>query len=143
MAAETRNICKWRSMCAMTKPRSTMPVTAIATFLPTMVLHNAPAGLLGHTLRDFLAGSDVCRSATAPSSNWVVMCCLQLLWSSLFGGTAGPLDAGNGRFQQQSARALHRRDRSQWVTPGCPTPESVAAGCLSLERSRDARTPGR
>src|SRR6266404_9551767 len=142
MASAPRKIFKLPSMCATTKPTSTMPVTAITTFLPTMVLHNATAGLLGHTLRDFLAGSDLCRSAAAPLSNWVVMCCLQLLWSSLFGGTAAPLDAGDGRCQQQSASAFHLRDGSQWVTPGCPVPESVAAGCLSLRRSRCARTPG-
>src|SRR2546422_1960868 len=77
MASAPRKTFKLPSMCAITKPTSTMPATAITTFLPTMVLHNVTAGLLGHTLRDLLIGSDRCRSATVPSSNCVVMCCLQ------------------------------------------------------------------
>jgi hypothetical protein len=31
----------------------------MTTFLPTMVLQSAAAGLLGHTLRGFRAGTDV------------------------------------------------------------------------------------
>src|SRR5258705_13544231 len=85
MASAPRKIFKLPSMCAMTKPTRTMPVTAITTFLPTMVLDNVAAGLLGHTWRDLVTGSDLGRSATVPSSNWVVICCLQLLWSSLCG----------------------------------------------------------
>src|SRR5437667_6832907 len=110
MASAPRKIFKLPSMCATTKPTSTMPVTAITTFLPTMVLHNATAGLLGHTLRDFLAGSDLDRSATVPSSNWVLMSCLQPLSSSFFRGTGLPLDAGTGECQQDRASVFHRRD---------------------------------
>jgi hypothetical protein len=53
MACAPRKIFKLPSMCAMTKPTSTMPVTAITTFLPTMVLHSATIGLLGQTLWGF------------------------------------------------------------------------------------------
>src|SRR5258706_10460848 len=108
MASAPRKIFKLPTICAMTKPTSTMPVTAITTFLPTMVFHNATAGLLGHTLRDFLTGSDLRRSATVPSSNRVAMCRLQPL-SSSFRGTGVPQGAGNGEFQQQSTSARNVR----------------------------------
>ena len=42
-------------MCAMTNPTRTTPVTAITTFLPTMVPHNATTGLAGQNPR-FVAG---------------------------------------------------------------------------------------
>src|SRR5262245_45011242 len=47
-------------MCAMTKPTSTMPVTAITTFLPTIVPHNRASGLLGQTLRGFATAIAMC-----------------------------------------------------------------------------------
>jgi hypothetical protein len=73
MACAPRKIFKLPSMCAMPKPTSTMPVTAITTFLPTMVSHNAMAGLLGHTRRDLPTGSDLGRPAAVPSSVWDAM----------------------------------------------------------------------
>src|SRR6266571_1300101 len=139
MASAPRKIFKLPSICATTKPTSTMPVTAITTFLPTMVLHNATAGLLGHTLRDVLTGSDLRRSATGPSSNRVVMCCLQPLSSSSSRGTSVPLGAGNGEFQQHSASAFHRCDGSPWAAPGCSAQDDrVRVSPLAFSREQSA-----
>src|SRR5436309_154139 len=60
MAWAPRKILRFPSMCAMTKPTSTMPVTAITTFLPTIVPHNAASGLLGQTLRGFATAIAMC-----------------------------------------------------------------------------------
>src|SRR5271157_1696551 len=46
-------------------------LTAITTFLPTMVPHRATAGLLDHTPRGFLAGPSLLRSAGLSLTN----CC--------------------------------------------------------------------
>ena len=40
-------------MCAMTNPTRTMPVTAITTFLPTMVPHSTTIGLVDQKPRGF------------------------------------------------------------------------------------------
>src|SRR5271166_4357543 len=48
-----------RVLCQDSLPR----LTAITTFLPTMVPHSATAGLLDHTPRGFLAGPSLLRSA--------------------------------------------------------------------------------
>src|SRR5579871_6226215 len=52
MASAPRKTLRLPSMCATTKPTSARPVTAITTFLPTMVPQSTAAGLLGHTLRE-------------------------------------------------------------------------------------------
>src|SRR5437879_5626713 len=60
MAWAPRKILRFPSMCAMTKPTSTMPVTAITTFLPTIVPHNTASGLPGQTLRGFATAIAMC-----------------------------------------------------------------------------------
>ena len=62
MASAPRKILRLPSMCAMTNPTRTTPVTAITTFLPTMVPHKATAGLVDQTRRGFQAGSGLLRS---------------------------------------------------------------------------------
>src|SRR5258708_11428021 len=51
MVGAPRNIVRLPSMCAMTNPTRMRPVTAITTFLPTMVPHSEMAGLADHTPR--------------------------------------------------------------------------------------------
>src|SRR5258707_13031763 len=51
MVGAPRNIFKFPSMCATTKPTRTIPVTAITTFLPTIVLHSNTNGLPDQTPR--------------------------------------------------------------------------------------------
>ena len=46
MASSPRKILRLPSMCAMTNPTRTTPVTAITTFLPTMVPQSTTTGLL-------------------------------------------------------------------------------------------------
>src|SRR5271163_4332549 len=73
MASAPRKILRLPNMWAMTKPTSTRPVTAITTFLPTMVPHSTTAGLLDQTRRALLTGADRGRSAAVPSSNRVAI----------------------------------------------------------------------
>src|SRR5258706_15253052 len=51
MVGAPRNIFKFPSMCATTKPTRTIPVTAITTFLPTIVPHSTTNGWLDQTPR--------------------------------------------------------------------------------------------
>ncbi len=85
-------------MCAITNPTSTIPVTAITTFLPTIVRQRASAGLVGQTCRDVPRGSGRLRSTTA-----AVSCC---------GCIVGILkDPGHGwPTAVDQARATHQRD---------------------------------
>src|SRR5690242_15908503 len=66
MAPAPRKIFRLPSMCPTTKATSTAPVTAMTTFLPTMVLHSATAGLLGHTVGERRAGARGAWSAAVP-----------------------------------------------------------------------------
>src|SRR6185436_5141730 len=51
MVGAPKNIFKFPSMCATTKPTKTRPVTAITTFLPTIVPHSTANGWLDQTPR--------------------------------------------------------------------------------------------
>src|SRR6185503_17788392 len=59
-------------------PTSTMPVTAITTFLPTIVSHSTVAGLLGHTVRERRSGAGGAWSTAVPASiggvmDWLIL----------------------------------------------------------------------
>src|SRR5258708_32037464 len=98
MVSAPRKILRLPSMWAMTKPTSTRPVTAITTFLPTMVPHSTTAGLLDHTRRGFLTDADLGRSAALPSSIWVAIC--YLLPVSLAAFIGRPMIGGNRDVSQ-------------------------------------------
>src|SRR6476619_678279 len=57
MVGAPRNIFKFPSMCATTKPTKTRPVTAITTFLPTIVRHSTTNGWLDQTPRGVAAAA--------------------------------------------------------------------------------------
>src|SRR5690349_19318092 len=97
MVAGPRKILRLPSMCAMTKPTSTMPVTAITTFLPTMVPHTAETGLAGHTPRG-------ARTATVLSNKWDAI--FDLLLPLRCSGNR----LGYGRFHRKTHR---KRDQGE------------------------------
>src|SRR6185369_11185063 len=57
MASAPRKILRLPTMWAMTKPTSTRPVTAITTFLPTIVPHSTTNGWLDQTPRGAAAAA--------------------------------------------------------------------------------------
>src|SRR5258705_12967703 len=113
-------------MWATTKPTSTKPVTAITTFLPTMVLHNVAAGLLGHTVGERRPGVGGAWSAAVPASigavmDWPFIC---LCENSALSGAAIPAIrlrwAGSDMRANRDRAALLGSEKQANVIQGHP-----------------------